>query len=150
MQRFPVKSLTPHNLTLSHEMRIRINAKLNKLWAPKECFLLKVSGKQIAKCAQQTMLLWKGLELIGCLATPQRGVKNGVVYKIEEVDAECVKFEGLEHKFSYNEVRDWTRLTHARTHHSCQGVEFDEPLTLHELGHMNYILRHLFCGAVEG
>ena len=27
-----------------------------------------------------------------------------------------------------------------------QGVEFDEALTLHELGHMNYSLRHLFVG----
>ena len=33
VQRFPVKGLTPHNLTLSHDMRIKINAKLNKLWA---------------------------------------------------------------------------------------------------------------------
>ena len=94
-------------------MRIKINAKLNKLWAPTECFLLKVSGKQTSKCAQQSMLLWKGLELIGCLATPQRGVKNGVVYKIEEVDAETVKFEGSAHKFSYTEVKDWMRLAFA-------------------------------------
>lgn len=143
-QRFRVSGLTQHNLTLSHEMRVRLNAKLNKLWAPKESYLLKVSGKQTAKNAQQSMLLWKGLELIGCLSTAQRGVKNGVVYRIEEVDNEKVKFEGLDHAFSYNEVRDWMRLSFARTYHSCQGVEFNEPLTLHELGHVNYNLRHLF------
>ena len=71
-------------------MRVKINAKLNKLWAPQECFLVKVTGKQAAQCAQQSMLLWKGLELIGCLQTPRRGIKNGMIYTIEEIDDQRV------------------------------------------------------------
>ena len=90
VRRFPAKSLTKHNLTLSHEMRVKINAKLNKLWAPKECFFIKVVGKQAVQCAQQSMLLWKGLELIGCLQAPRRGIKNGMIYTIEEIDDERV------------------------------------------------------------
>ena len=69
-----------------------------------------------------------------------------MVYTIEEIDDKVVKFEKIEHRFSYDEVRDMTRLCFARTYHSCQGVEFDEPLTLHELGHEKFTLRHLFVG----
>ena len=145
-QRFPCEGFTPHNLTLSHELRVKINAKLNKLWAPKDSFFLKVKSKQATKCAQQSMLLWEGLELLGCLQTPRRGVKNGVVYKIAHVDEKVVKFESLEHQFSYDEVRDMFRLSFARTYHSCQCIEFDEPLTLQELGHEKFTLRHLFVG----
>ena len=68
------------------------------------------------------------------------------MYRIEHVDEKVVKFENLEHKFNYDEVRDMFRLSFARTYHSCQGVEFDEPLTLHDLGHEKYTLRHLFVG----
>ena len=63
------------------------------------------------------------------------------MYKIEHVDEKVVKFETLEHEFSYDEVREMMRLSFARTLQSCQGVEFDEPLTLHELGH-----RFILCG----
>ena len=145
-QRFPCKGFTPHNLTLSHERRVKINAKLNRLWAPKDSFFLKVNSKQATRCAQQSMLLWKGLELIGCLQTPKRGMENGVLYKIEHVDEKVVKFENLEHEFSYDEVREMMRLSFARTLQSCQGVEFDDALTLHELGHEKFTLRHLFVG----
>ena len=60
VQRFPSKSLTRHNLTLAHELGVKLNAKFNRLWARKESFLLKVSAKQTARCAQQSMLLWNG------------------------------------------------------------------------------------------
>ena len=69
-----------------------------------------------------------------------------MVYTIEEIDDKLVKFEKIEHKFSYDEVRDMFRLCFARTYHSVQGIEYDEPLTLHELGHEKYTIRHLFVG----
>ena len=145
-ERFPVKGLTRHNLTLSHELRVKLNGKLNRLWAPVNSFFLKVGSKESRQCAQQNMLLWQGLELLGCVATAERGVKNGMVYKIASVDETVVEFEGLAHKFTYDEVRDMFRLSFARTLQSCQGVEFDEPLTIHELGHINFSLRALFVG----
>ena len=118
-QRFPSKSLTRHNLTLAHELGVKLNAKFNRLWARKESFLLKVSAKQTARCAQQSMLLWKGLELPGCLATAQHGVIIGVVYKIASLGEKVIQFENLEHKFGYDEVRHMMRLSFARTYHSC-------------------------------
>ena len=62
------------------------------------------------------------------------------------MDEKAVKFENSEHEFSYDEVREMMRLSFARTYHSCQGVEFDDALTLHELGHEKFTLRHLFVG----
>ena len=76
----------------------------------------------------------------------QRGVKNGEIYKTEEVNETEVKFEMLAHVFTYDQVRDTFRLSFARTYYSCQGVEFDAPLTLHDLGHEKFSLRHLFVG----
>ena len=87
-----------------------------------------------------------GVRTFRLRATAKERHKNGVIYKIEKVDESSVKFENIEHPFSYDEVRDFCRLSFCRTYHSCQGVEFDEPLTLHELGHERFTLRHLFVG----
>ena len=77
-------------------------------------------GKQTGQCQQQTMVLWRGLQLLGCPKVAQHGVKNGVLYMIEHIDNETVKFDTLEHVFTYDQVRDMMRSAFARTYHSCQ------------------------------
>ena len=73
-------------------------------------------------------------------------MKDGIAFRIEYVDDKMVKSERLEHAFTYEDVRDMFRLAVASTYHYCQGCEFGEPLTLHELAREKFTLRRLFVG----
>ena len=96
-------------------------------------------------CAAQTMLIWKGQKLLGCLGRIKKVVRNGCLYTIKACEEE-VTFEELPHSFSYDEVKEMFRLSHAQTYASCQGTEFTEACTLHELDHPRFSWRHLFVG----
>ena len=89
------------------------------------------------------MFLWPGQELLGCVNTIKRGVRNAVSYTIEYCD-ETVKFVDLPDTFTYEQVGDLFRLSHCRTIASCQGTEFDKALTVWETNHPRFTLRHLF------
>ena len=82
------------------------------------------------------MQIWPGLRLLGCVGRTKKGV----------VCEEEVTFEELPCAFSYEEVREMFRLSHAQTYASCQGTEFQEACTLHELNHPRFTWRHLFVG----
>ena len=94
-QLFPVKGPTPHNLCISHEMRIKINRRENQRLAPQDSVLIKVKGSQIHRCAAQTMLIWPGLKLLGCVGRIRKGVRNGVLYTVTSCEDAVVKFEEL-------------------------------------------------------
>ena len=65
-------------------------------------------------------------------------------------DKECVEdsvsFEELTHSFGYDEIENIMRLAHCQTYASCQGTEFQDSLTLHELSHPRFTKRHLSVG----
>ena len=142
---FPCRGPTPHNLCISHETRIRLNRLHNQREAPQDARLIKVKGAQIHRCAAQNMLLWPGLKLLGCVGRVKKGVRNGCLYTIKACEGE-VTFEELPCTFSGQEVRDMFRLSHAQTYASCQGTEFTEACTLHELDHPRCTWRHIFVG----
>ena len=142
---FPCRGPTPHNLCISHESRIKINRIHNQLEAPAHAKLIKVRGAQIHRCAAQNMLVWPGLKLLGCVGRIKKGVRNGCLYTLKTCDDE-VTFEELPHSFSYDEVKEMFRLSHAQTYASCQGTEFTEACTLHELEPPRFSWKHLFVG----
>ena len=142
---FPVQEPCVQNLCISHEMRIRINRKENMRLAPPDAQYIMVQGKQASRCAQQSLFLWPGLQLLGCVGRPRKGVRNSVLYTIQYCEEE-VKLVELPATFSYEEIKEFMRLGHCRTYASVQGTEFDESLRLHETGHARFTLRHLFVG----
>ena len=113
--------------------------------APAEAQLIKVKGSQIHRCAAQTMLIWPGLKLLGCVGRIRKGVRNGVLYTITSCEDD-VKFEELPHSFTKDEIRENSRLAAAQTYASCQVTEFQEACTLHELGHTRFTWKHFFVG----
>ena len=75
-------------------------------------------------------------------------MKNAVLYTIESIDHEAIKFTELPSTFSFNEVKEFFRLSYARTIQSCQGTEFDGGLTIWESQCPRFTLRHL-CAALS-
>ncbi len=56
------------------QRRIRINRDLNQQLAPLGAIRLDVTCKASRGCTAQTMLLWPGIVLIGCLAVSKRSL----------------------------------------------------------------------------
>ncbi len=55
------------NLVISHAKRVQLNRKLNLHYSKgKEVTRLRVTGAALRGNAQQCMLLWVGLQLLGC------------------------------------------------------------------------------------
>ena len=147
---FPTRGMTPHNLCISHEARIKLNKQHNQFLAPNDARMICVKGAQIHRCAAQSMLIWPGIKLLGCVGRVKKGVRNGCLYTIKWCGGNCpenpIYFEGLQYPFTDEEVKTMFRLSHAQTYSSCQGTEFSEACTLHELGHPRFTWRHLFVG----
>ena len=142
---FPCRGPTPHNLCISHETRIKLNRQLMSAQAPPGARLIRVRGAQIHRCAAQNMLIWPGLKLLGCVGRVKKSVRNGCLYTVKGCDDD-ITFEELPCSFTEQEVRDMFRLSFAQTYASCQGTEFSEACTLHELDHPRFTWRHLFVG----
>jgi hypothetical protein len=134
------------NLVISHQRRIRINRELNVQEAPSDAVRLEVMGKAAHGNSAQTMLIWPSLQLIGCVSAEKKGIRNGCLYTVASVGDDTVRFENVEASFTYEQVKQWLRLSYAQTYASCQGTEFEGPLCLWDVGHKYYTRRHLFVG----
>ena len=63
-----------------------------------------------------------------------------------DVPAEKLRLRGLEADFSFEQVKQWLRLSYAQTYASCQGTEFSGSLCLHDCTSRFFSRRHLFVG----
>ena len=93
----------------------------------------------------QSMFLWPGLELYGCVQSERKGIKNQILYTTEEIGNEGVVLQGGI-QLSFEEARSWLRLSFAQTYSSSQGTEFSETLRLHDTNSNFFTKRHLFVG----
>ena len=131
---------------ISHQRRIRINREYNNRDASPEAVLLEVKGKAAHGNAAQTMKLWPGIQLLGCVSSEKKGVKNGCLYTVESVGEGVVRLDGIASSFTFEQTTLWLRLSYAQTFASCQGTEFTESLCLWDVGHKYFTMRHLFVG----
>ena len=67
-EQIQMKEPCVHSLCISPETRIKINNSENMRLAPSDAKYIKVQGKQAVRCAQQSMLMWPGLKLLGCVS----------------------------------------------------------------------------------
>ena len=134
------------NLCISHQRRCRINREANQQEAPPNAIRLEVTGKASQGNGAQTMLLFPGLQLIGCVSAEKKGVRNGCLYTVAAVGDGKVSLAGLEAVFTYEQAKLWLRLSYAQTYASCQGSEFDGTLVLWDVSSRHYTKRHLFVG----
>ena len=142
---FPDTAPARWNLVISHQRRIRINRSYNDREASPEAVTLEVKGKAAHGNAAQTMKLWPGIQLLGCVSSEKKGMRNGCLYTVESVGADAVKLEGLG-SFTFEQTTLWLRLSYAQTYASCQGTEFTESLCLWDVAHKSCSMRHLFVG----
>jgi len=133
------------NLVISHQKRKRINKELNLRHKPEGAVWLEVKAKSTGANAAQSMFLWPGLQLFGCLAGEKKGVRNQCLYTVKELGEDTATFEELDGAaFTHEQVRQWFRLSYAQTYASCQGTEFDGPLRLWDTTNAHFTRRHLF------
>jgi len=131
------------NLVISNAKRVQLNRRLNLFYSQgKEVTKLRVTGAALRGNAQQSMLLWPGLQLLGCGGS----VKNQVLYTIERVGEQELWLEGLTKPLSFAQVKCSLRLSFAQTYAAVQGTEYDEPLRLHDCAHRFFTRKHLFVG----
>ena len=89
------------------------------------------------------MWIWPGLELLGCLPIEKQGVRNGVLYKIESITEDTVKFEGGV-TLSKEDTVQLMRLSHCMTFASIQGRETDGSLCLYDTSSAHFSHRHMY------
>jgi hypothetical protein len=127
------------NLVISHAKRVQLNRKLNLFYSQGHVVTkLRVTGAALRGNAQQSMLLWPGLQLLGCGGS----AKNQVLYK----ETLQLWLEGLTKPLSFAQVKCSLRLSFAQTYAAVQGTEYDEPLRLHDCAHKFFTRKHLFVG----
>jgi hypothetical protein len=136
------------NLVISHRKGVQINRERNSAEAPPHAVLLEVSGKPARGNGAQTVLLWPGIQLFGCVAVEKKGIKNGCLYTVESIDAaaETLTLQGVDGELSFAQAKTCLCLSYAQTYASCQGSEFGGTLRLHDCGHQFSTKRHLFVG----
>ena len=145
-QQFNFDGPARYNLTISHKKRKQINGILNRHFKPPGAVFVRVNTcKAVGLNEPQSMFLWPGLELYGCVQSERKGIKNQVLYNIEEIGNEGVVLQGGI-QLSFEEARNWLRLSFAQTYSSSQGTEFSETLRLHDTNSKFFTKRHLFVG----
>ena len=80
------------NLTISHNRRVKLNKELNARFKPEVGDLwLEMKHSQATANSAQSMWIWPGLQLFGCVTGEKRGIRNQCLYEIEEIEDEKIK-----------------------------------------------------------
>ena len=127
-------------LVLSHAHRVQINERENRRLAPADAVVIEHQAPGAPTTnAPQTMRVWPGLRLVGAGGK----VTKGTFARVAEADAERVTLDGGQ-QFAHAD----TRLCHAITYASCQGLTLRGVwLWLLDAGTQHFNLRHLYVGA---
>jgi len=131
---------------ISHRKRITINAQINKSLAPPDAVCIEVRGRPSRGNSAQTMFIWPGIQLLGSMSTERKGIRNGCLYTVCEVEDDKVRLQDPNVTLTFEQVKTWLRLSYAQTYASVQGTEFDAQLRLHDVHHPYFTRRHLFVG----
>ena len=123
--------LAPTCLVLSHAHQVQINERENRRLAPADAVVIEHQAPGAPTTnAPQTMRVWPGLRLVGAGGK----VAKGTFMRVAETDAERV-------------APAHTRLCHAITYASCQGLTLRGRVWLLDAGTQHFNLRHLHVGA---
>ena len=147
-QRFQLPTMCRHNLCISHQKRVRINARCNGYFKQPGAVLIKAPKRHKGQlCAPQDMWLWPGIELLGCTWCSKR-IKNNVLYTVASIDEEAqtllLTTERESLTLTFEQAAVLLRLSFARTYASVQGQEFSESLALHDTKSKHFTMKHLY------
>ena len=141
-ERFPRQGEPDVSLVISHAHRIRINARDNRRLAPPEAVTIEYPGTgPTTTNMPQTMRVWPGLKLIGAGGR----VTKGIYVHVAEVGPEKIVLDGSD-SFTHTALLKHTRLRHAITYASCQGLTLEGRVFLCGTESPHFTLRHLYVG----
>ena len=129
-------------LVISHAHRMAINDRENRRLAPEGAVLLEHRAQGPAGTNQpQTMRLWPGLRLVGAGGR----VPKGCFVTVREAGERIVLDDGQ--SFTPAELLRSTRLCHAITYASCQGLTLRGRVWLCDTLNPHFSVKHLYVGA---
>ena len=141
-ERFPRQGEPDVSLVISHAHRIRINARDNLRLAPPEAVTIEYTGTgPTTTNMPQTMRVWPGLKLIGAGGR----VSKGIYVHVAEVGPEKIVLDGGD-SFTHAALLKHTRLCHAITYASCQGLTLEGRVFLCDTESPHFTLKHLYVG----
>ena len=74
-----------HNLCISHRRRVKLNAQCNRHFAEgQDSIFVRAKAEKGQLCTAQSMLIWQGIELLGC-SRSSRKVRNNVLYTVRQL-----------------------------------------------------------------
>ena len=134
------------NLVLSHRKSIKLNRRCNLHFkGPCAVYLPCTPAKRVQLNGSQSMWIWQGLALLGCLPLERQGIRNGVEYRVAAINETTLALEnGL--VLTHEQAVAWLRLPYAMTYASVQGRETEGTLALHDCGSGHFTWRHLYVG----
>ena len=123
-------------LVLSHADRVQINERESRRLAPADAVVIEHQAPGPTTNAPQRMRVWPGLRLVGAGGK----VAKGTFVRVAEKDAQRVALDGGQ-QFSHAELLRHTRLCHAITYASCQGLMLRGRVWLLDAGTQHFNLR---------
>ena len=131
-------------LTISHLHRIQLNERVNRAKAPDGARLFKYSHAERARSLTnkpQSMRIWPGIRLVGAGGK----ICKGTFVTVKTCCDAAVELEdGTE--LTSDDLFKYTRLPHALTYASCQGLTLAGHVVLCDTHSKHFTLRHLYVG----
>ena len=140
---FPRRGRARWHLVVSHLKRIAINRReMLRLRPPGAIFVPRVLTSGMT-CASQDMWLWVGMEVFACCRSVTKGLRNGLLYTVEEV-GDTVRVGGA--TLTLEEASKFLRPSFAQTYASSQGLTLEGLVAVCDSGHRNFTTRMLLIG----
>ena len=140
---FPVRGRARWHLVVSHAKRLAINRREMLRLKPFDSVFVPRILTAGQTCAAQDMWCWKGMEVFASVRSVTRGLRNGMLYTVEEV-GETLKVGGA--TLTLEEASKWLRPSFAQTYASSQGLTLEGRVQICDSGHRNFTSRMLLMG----
>ena len=131
------------SLVISHRKRVQVNAVTNRAMRPGDAVFIRVKPCKADLSEAQDFWLWPGMKVLGCLRAPRKGIKHNCEYEVTAVTEDIVTLDDEIH-LTHEELAKLTRLAHARTYASVQGLTFEKSCRLFDTDHPRFTKTHLF------
>ena len=144
-QQFPLQTGVPrYSLSVSHAMRVYVNAKYNRQWRLNHPDAVQYKHSASREDNQpQSFWAWSGQELIGAGGR----AKKGLFYTVQTADAKHIVLKAQDQILSLSAETccKFLRLSHCVTYASCQGLSL-AGVPLLETDSPFFTWRHLYVG----
>ena len=141
---FPVRGSARWHLVVSHLRRKQINRREMLRLKPTDAEFYPMVSAPGTTCENQDMFLWPGAQVYACCRSVQRGLRNGMLYTVEEVGETTLLSGGI--TLDKEQASRWLRPSFAQTYHSSQGLTLEGRVELCDVTSPRFTSRMLLMG----